>query len=123
MGDLDDWIRDLRQAAVDVDDEGEKVVSKGALNIKTEWREKWDGYPHIVHLPRAINYDVARTGVAIEASIGPPRGELQAGLAPYIEYGTVNSPPIPGAVLAADDEEPRFERAVADLGERLLEER
>lgn len=123
MGDLDDWIADLRQAALDVDGEAEKVVSKGALNIKNDWKEHWDGYAHIPHLPRAINYDVERIDDGVEASIGPVRGETQAGLAPYIEYGTVNNEPIPGMEPAVDDEEPRFERAVADLGENLLAER
>lgn len=124
MSSLDAWIADLRRAAEDVDDEGEKVVSKGALNIKTDWKEHWDGYAHLPHLPHAINYDDVEKGAgAVETSIGPVRGELQAGLAPYIEYGTPTSRPIPGMTPAVDDEEPRFERAVGDLGEKLLAER
>lgn len=123
MSSLDAWIADLRRAAVEIEEQGEQVVSKGALNIKTDWKEHWDGYAHLPHLPRAINYDVQRDGGTVEASIGPVRGELQAGLAPYIEYGTVNNPPLPGMEPAVDEEEPRFERAVADLGEKLLAER
>jgi len=120
---LREWADDLRRAGDEVMDEGEKVVSKGALNVKREWRARWDGYPHIKHLPDDISYDVDRHEDTIEAEIGPVRGELQAGLAPYIEYGTPTSGPIPGALPSADAEEPRFIKAAADLGENLLAER
>ena len=123
MTTLKEWADDLRQASIDVMDEGEKVISKGALNIKNDWRDRWTGYKHIPHLPHAISYDVDRHEDTVEAEIGPVRGELQAGLASYIEYGTPTSGPIPGLHPATDAEEPRLTRELADLGKRLLVER
>lgn len=120
MSTIRELVVDLRHAGATVLDEAEKVVSKGALNIKREWRARWDGYPHIKHLPNAISYDTDRTATSVSAEVGPVRGELQAGLAPYIEAGTINNAPIPGMMPAADAEEPRFVKAIADLGEKLL---
>lgn len=120
---LDAWIADLARAQELVGPEGEKVLGKGALNIKTEWRRRWSGYAHIPHLPSAIDYEVHRAGADAWAEVGPRRDREQGGLGSYIELGTVNNPPIPGGLPALDAEEPRFVSAVADLGEKLLAER
>lgn len=103
-----------------------KIVSKGALNIKTDWREGWTvagrpGPGHIPHLIKAVGYDTDHSGSGWSANIGPRADALQAGLAEYITYGTVNSPPHDAGKHALDAEEPGFVRAVAEAAVDLLE--
>lgn len=100
----------------------EKVTSRGALNIKRDWAHRWEGHSSIRHLPRSLNYDIATHGATVEAEIGADPGRMQGTLAHIIEfgnaeYGTLRNAPIPGGQPALDDEEPRYVRALADLGE------
>lgn len=128
MSELADLAADLRRAGDDVLDEGEKVVSKGALNIKTDWRDRWSGIAHAPMLPYTVTYDIHRGVGEVSAEVGPDKDLVVGGgpirqpgrLGNIIEFGTVKNAPIPGGAPALDNEEPRFTRAAADLGERLL---
>jgi len=122
---LDEWIDSLENAAETLVDEIKPVVSKGALNIKTDWRAGWKTLgPHITDLPRKITYDVDVEGTRVSAEIGPDK-ELggQAPLANVIEYGSVNNAPHPAGAHALAAEEPRFLDQIADATVRLLEKR
>lgn len=118
---LDELIHVLTVAADEVVDEVEKVVGRGCLNIKREAARRWRGYAHLPHLPRSVNYDVTREGDTVTGEVGPDKAKLQGGLAPYIEYGTIHSGPIPAMGPATDAEAPRFERALADIAVGLIE--
>jgi hypothetical protein len=125
---LIDLIGDFKAARRNIKPEVRKVVSKGALNIKNGWRRRWSGHPTIKHLPQTIAYNIRDGADVVSAEIGPQRGRRQAPLAHLIEfgnteYGTLANAPIPGGKPELDDEAPKFERALADLGERLLVER
>jgi hypothetical protein len=121
--DLRVLIHDLNQACADALDQVEKVVSKGALNIKKDWRDRWIGHSHIPRLPYAVGYDIERSEAAVRAEIGPDKDLPQGPLGNLIEFGSVHNAPIPGGLPALDAEEPRFVRALEDLGEHLLEGR
>lgn len=121
--DLRALIHDLDQASANALDEVEKVVSKGALNVKKDWRERWSGHPHIPRLPYAVGYDLERGEDMVRAEIGPDKDLPQGPLGNVIEFGTVHNAPIPGGLPALDAEEPRFAQALEDLGEQLLEGR
>lgn len=123
MSSLADWIGDLRHAGQVVDDEAEKVVSKGALNIKDGAREIISGRAHLPHYPYTIGYDLDRVEGSVEAQIGADREKFQGTLLDVLEHGSVNNAPIPHYAPATDAEEPRFERAAADMGEHLLDQR
>ena len=123
MTTLREWADDLRRAGAEVMDEGEKVVSKGSLNIKNDWRARWSGHERIKHVPAAIGYDIDRDENRIESTIGPDKAMVQAAIANIIEFGSVNNAPIPGGAPALDAEEPGYVRAAADLGEKLLDKR
>jgi hypothetical protein len=120
VSDLDRLERDLQRAVRDVVDEVRQVVSRGALNVKRDWRRRWSGHPTIRHLPDAVGYDVHGVGNTISAEIGPDKNRRQGPLGNIIEFGSVNNPPIPGGLPALRAEAPRFERALTDVAERLL---
>lgn len=124
MDDLDRHIVELSSIPDNLPREVRQVVSKGALNVKQGWADRWRGHSSIRHLPRSINYDVTSNGAGAEAEIGPDPSKMQGNLAHFIEfgnaeYGSVRNAPIPGGLPALRAEEPRFVKALADLGERV----
>lgn len=122
MSELADLAADLRNAGDDVLDEGRKIVQKGALNVKTEARQLISGRAHLPHYPSSITYDTAidHGGGSITAHIGPDKDKSQGPLGTILENGSIHNAPIPHLNPALDNEEPRFERAAGELGERLL---
>lgn len=97
------------------------VVQKGSLNIKTDWRRRWSGHPHIRQIVPTITYDTIETGSTVVGEIGPDRARgPAAALANIPEYGTVKNPPIPGGIPALAAEQPKFERAAQALAEKAL---
>lgn len=120
--------RDLEQAAARFPAEARKVVSKGALNIKNDWREAWDDLDgHAKRIHHTIGYDMSPPGGdEIIAIIGPDvnRQRMQGALGGIIEFGVPGkNTPNPGGAVALVNESPRFEEALGDLGERLLDGR
>jgi hypothetical protein len=111
---------DLQRVAVRTPAETRAVVQKGALNVKNDWRERWSGLAHAPALPNSITYDTTVKGLTFEAEIGPEHDRRQAPLANLLEYGSVNNAPIPGGAPALEEERPKFERALEDLGYRSL---
>lgn len=91
------------------------VVTKGALNIKTEARELAPHGPRTRAYPHSITYDVNIRGASIEAEIGPDKGLPQGPLGNILEYGTATTAPQPHLQPAFDHEVPRFEEAAADV--------
>jgi hypothetical protein len=118
--DLEAWIADLERADEELLPRTERVVGRGLFNIKKDWAARWTGYPHIPWLPKAINYDVTREGDTVSGEVGPDKTKRQGPLGNIIEYGTENNAPIPGGLPAVAAEEPRLEKALADLMEELL---
>lgn len=116
-------VADLDIAAETVVSEGKKVVGQGCLNIKKQAQQIIrDNNPkrYLPHLPRAIGYDVTARAADITGEVGADAAKLQGGLQRIIEFGTVNSAPIPHMIPAIDAEAPNFERYVGELGEKLL---
>jgi hypothetical protein len=111
---------DLRKHSRETPSKLVPVVSKGALNIKRDWAERWSGMPAIRHLPRAITYDVTVRTRDVEAEIGPDKNRTQGPLAHLIEFGSVNNGPIPGGGPALRAEEPRFVSAVEKIAAGIL---
>jgi hypothetical protein len=114
---------DLNQASERIVEDGKKIVGQGCLNIKKQAQQiirdrSVRGY--LPHYPRSISYDVTANGDSITGVVGPDAAKLQGGLARIIEYGSVNSAPIPHLSPSLDDETPRFARYVAELGEKLI---
>ncbi|MFE7869761.1 hypothetical protein ACFUYE_05350 [Micromonospora humida] len=96
------------------------VVQKGALNIKNGARQRISGHPHTPAYPAAIGYDSKVGPVSAEAEIGPDKSRRQGALGNILEYGTLKNAPLPHIRPAADEELPRFERALEDLAVKGL---
>ena len=114
----------LESAAADAVPEGRKVVARGALQIKNEWRRRWSGSPHAPALPYAIGYDVRTAGTLVSAEIGPDKAKRQGALGNLYEFGAPaqNTTPRPGGAPALAAETPRFVAALEKLAVDLLED-
>lgn len=121
--DLDAWADSLERAADELPEQAEKVVGRGLLNIKKDWKARWTGHAHIPHLPNAINYDVVRRGDDIGGEVGVDQRKRQGPLGGIIAWGDGPNAPLPGPLEAIAAEEPKFEKAMADLLEKLLARR
>jgi hypothetical protein len=117
----DEWEAQLDKAVEELIPEARKVVSKGALNIKEEWRRRWSGFRHAPALPYAVTYDTAEEGTRLSAEIGPDKDKRQGALGNLLEFGSPNNAPHPAGSPALDAEQPRFEKAIENLGLQLLE--
>jgi hypothetical protein len=120
-GDLDRLVADLDKAVSRVPDEAEKVVAKGALNIKNGAQRRIGRPAHAPAYGSSITYDMRTGSGGPEAEIGPDKSRRQGALGNILEFGTINSSPIPHVRPAVDEELPRFERAMEDLAEKALE--
>lgn len=110
----------LHDAGRDVVPEVEKVAARGALQVKRDWADRWRGLAHAPALPRAVSYDVDVRGTRVDAEIGPDKARRQGALGNLLEFGSVNNAPRPAGAPALAAEAPRFEAALATVGERLL---
>lgn len=122
-GDVDRWALTLDKALSKTRDEAAKVVAKGALQIKTDARQRVGSLRHAPAYPSSITYDTYNGLRGPVAEIGPDKNKRQGALGNLLEYGSVHNSPKPHMAPAADAEAPRFEKAMGDLAERLLEDR
>jgi hypothetical protein len=100
-----------------------KIVTRGAFNIKKDWRQRWSGMKSLPRLPYSITYDVEYKvlGQTVAAEIGPDLNKRQGPLGGIIEDGSPTSAPHPGGLPALAAEEPKFleqleKAAVRQLG-------
>lgn len=96
------------------------VVSKGALNVKNDWRANASGLPHAPAYPASITYDIAKAPGRIEAEIGPDKNKRQGALGNLIEFGSANNPPHLDGARALAAEAPRFVEACAEAAQRAV---
>lgn len=118
---LDRFVEVLQRAPSVTAREAERMVSKGALNVKKRAQELAPKGPHTPHYAKSITYDVTRDGDLIEAEIGPAEGRRQRGLGNLLEYGSPRNPPHPHLEPALDEEEPRFYEAAEKLAGDFLD--
>jgi hypothetical protein len=120
-GDLDRLVADLDKAASKMPGEAEKVVAKGALNIKTGAQRRIGRPAHAPAYGSSITYDMRTDMGGPAAEIGPDKSRRQGALGNLLEYGSVNNSPIPHIRPSVDEELPRFEKAMEDLAEKALD--
>jgi hypothetical protein len=120
---MDELLSVLNSAQQQAVKKGKRIVGKGSLNIKNDWRRRWKKLDSLRHLPFALGYDVNTVGTTITGEIGPPLDSPQGGLAHVLEEGTINNPPQPAGLPALEKEAPMFVAQVEKLGIDLLEGR
>ena len=94
------------------------VASKGALNIKNDWRANASGNPHAPYYPASITYDMGSGPGRIEAEIGPDKNLRQGPLGNILEFGTSKNPPRLEGARALAAEAPRFVDACAEAAQK-----
>jgi hypothetical protein len=93
-----------------------KVLMRGAMNVKRDWRAnaRASSGRHAPMYPNSVGFDIANYGPDIvAATIGPDKGAPQGALGNLLEYGSVHNPPHRDGGRALDSEEPRFEAQMA----------
>lgn len=118
-----DEVRRLAEALGNVERrtyrDAEAIVTRGALNIKRDWRAAWQGHATYAALPNAVTYDIKRQFRSVEAEIGPDKDARQGALGNLIEFGSVKNSPNPGGLPALMAEVPRFQRAIERAADPL----
>ncbi|MGH3627268.1 MAG: hypothetical protein ACRDRL_07495 [Sciscionella sp.] len=100
--------------------QGTALTSKGALNIKNDWRQSASGLKHAPLYPASISYDLIPSPMGIAAEIGPDKGRPQGALGNLIEYGSSHNPPHLDGARALAAEEPRFYLAASDAAAKSV---
>jgi hypothetical protein len=122
---MDAWLRDLETLPERAPEAFRKVTSRAGVQIKLDWKARWNAISHVGHIPhliRNIGYDLSQKGSTFSVTVGVAPGRLQSRLASFIEFGTLTSAPHPAGQKALDTERPKFERAALDVAVELLEE-
>jgi len=110
--------RSIEVAAARLPAEARAVVSRGALQVKTDARANVSDSPYWARIGQAINYDLTGNAFHSTATIGYDdvgQGEL-AGI---YEFGSVKRDPHPTLIPAFEHEVPRFEKALGDLAAKV----
>lgn len=94
------------------------VINDSALKIKTETRENISDNPRWKRLERTVNYEQ----VGLSAVVGYDGNHRQGELAPIYEFGTAHTAPHPTLYPAAGRELPRFEKAMAVVTGKAIED-
>ena len=98
-----------------------QVVAKGALNIKTETRENVSRDPYWSRMAQTVNYSMEGNAFYSQATIGYDDVD-QGELAGIYEFESVKRKPHPTLIPPCHRELPNFERAMADVAAKAIED-
>lgn len=110
--------RSIEVAASQLPTEARAVVSKGALNVKTDARENVSTSLYWKGIAQSITYDLTGNAFHSTATIGY-NDVGQGELAGIYEFGSVKRDPHPTLIPAFEREAPRFEKAMGDLAAKV----
>lgn len=127
LGELERRAALIAGSTAAIEAQGAAVVSRGALNIKNDWRANATASSgaHAPLYPFSISYDITPAGPVVEAEIGPvtqhrQRNQMQGALGNILEFGSATSGGHNDGGQALDLEEPRFLAQVEALALRAL---
>ena len=100
----------LANAGPKVKRDAERVLSRGALNVKKQMAQELSGSPHFRSAAAAVSYDQD----GLEAEIGPEIGRAGGSLAWIAAFGTSQTPAWWDFTKAARDEAPNLEKFILD---------
>lgn len=119
---------ELRNLSVDLGRSGakamkgvEKVVFKGALNVKKGMTEELQSSRHFRSIAKSVDFDIDARPNGVEAEIGPKQGSGEPGnLANIAYFGTSRGGGTVDFMKPFDDEKPRFEKAIEEVLRNVL---
>lgn len=111
---------DLALAGIRLAVAGQALLTKGAVNIKGDWRASASGLKHAPLYSASITFDVIPSPTVLAAEIGPDKTKPQGALGNLIEYGSVKNPPHLDGARALAAEEPRFYEAASDAAAQAV---
>lgn len=118
---LRSFAADLGKSGARVLKDAEKVVFKGAMNIKNGMMEEMRGSRHFKSLSRSIDFDIEARPNGVEAEIGPKSGSGEAGnLANIAYFGSSRGGGTVDFMKPFEDEVPRFEKAIGEVLKDVL---
>jgi hypothetical protein len=97
------------------------VVTKAALNVKTETRDTVSHDPSWKRLAQTVNFDMEGNAFYSRATIGYD-DQGQGELAGIYEFGSARRDPHPTLIPAFDRERPRFEQALTAVAGKVIED-
>ena len=100
----------------------EKVVFKGALNLKRDMAQELQSSRHFRSIAKSVDFDIESRPNGVEAEIGPKSGPREPGNLANIAYfgtsrgggGTVDF------MKPFEEEKPRFEQAIQEVLRDIL---
>ena len=113
---------DLGRASNEVLGKAQKVVKKGAQNIKETMVEeaKGAGAQFSSVFPSSISYDPSSDGGLLAYEIGPDKQRAQGALGNLLYFGSSKNGPVLDVEAGLRKETPNFEKHMGDLGLDLL---
>lgn len=113
---------DLGNASREVEREAERVLEKGALNVKDKMaadaKAAHGGYAK--HFHRSISYDRATRAGQLGFEIGPDKHRRQGALGNLLYFGSANNGPTLDIEAGLIEEEPRLVSEMGKMLERVL---
>ncbi|KNX38099.1 hypothetical protein [Luteipulveratus halotolerans] len=109
---------DLRDAAQSIEVKAEKVVAKGALNVKTQMQQEAVAFDSGTR-HRKFAADISYDQKGLNAEIGPTLDDIGSVQLFYLgNYKT--GPSVPDPSRAAEREAPKLSGALLDVGADIL---
>lgn len=114
--------RDLNRAPKALEDGVERVLEKGALNVKNRMVEDAQTLKgHARQFHRSISYDRETRLLQLGYEVGPDKDRPQGALGNLLYFGSKNNAPQLDIEAGLNDEEPRLIKALGDVLGKALE--
>lgn len=118
MSEVTQLAADFGKAAGSVVPEIDKVVEKGALNIKNTMVDDAASTGHYKHFSRSISYDRAYSVGSVAYEVGPDKGRTQGALGNILYFGTGHNGPVLDIEVGMRAEAAPLEKNIADVAEK-----
>lgn len=113
--------QDLEMAGAQILGEVEKVVFKGAMNIKQGMQQRLRDSPGFRRISHSVDFDIDKQISGVGAEIGPRHGPGEPGnLANIAYFGTSRGGGSVDLLGPFEEEVPRFINAIGDVGKDVL---
>lgn len=113
---LENFAMDLGRAGNKALKDVEKVVFKGAMNLKRDMAQELQSSRHFRSIAKSVDFDIESRPNGVEAEIGPKSGPGEPGnLANIAYFGTSRGGGTVDFMKPFEEEKPRFEQAIREV--------